>query len=167
MEDQPDLWTFLLLQRLPTISECVQVIVSVLPCYGSVKQQDTVKEFALLLHHLWAKSFTYTYLVTFKTVKKKLMKHLKIYRNKVQRARGNKRQNMIVWSRDNNKLLDLLNKNADPEKFDKFEKDFYFDQKSLTRKIGKMRKMRENYKKKMRKNYKKKCLLFSKMNMLR
>ena len=42
---------------------------------------------------------------------------------------------MIVWSRDNNKLLDLLNKNADPEKFDKFEKDFYFDQKSLTRKI--------------------------------
>ena len=135
MEDQPDLWTFLLLQRLPTISECVQAIVSVSPCYGSAKQQDTVKEFALLLHHLWAKSFTYTYLVTFKTVKKKLIKHLKIYRNKVQKARGNKRQNMIVWSRDNNKLLDLLNKNADPEKFDKFEKDFYFDQKSLTRKI--------------------------------
>ena len=63
------------------------------------------------------------------------MEHLKFYCNKVQKARGNKRQNMIVCSRDNNKLLDLLNKNADPEKFDKFEKDFYFDQKSLTRKI--------------------------------
>ena len=105
----------LLLQRLPTISECVQAIVSVSPCYGSAKQQDTVKQFALLLHHLWAKSFTYTYLVTFKTVKKKLMEHLKIYHNKVQEARGNKRQSMIVWSRDNNKFLDLLNKNADPE----------------------------------------------------
>ena len=63
------------------------------------------------------------------------MTHLKIYCNKVQKAKGNKSQNMIVWSRDNNKLLDLLNKNTDPEKFDKFEKDFYFDQKSLTRKI--------------------------------
>ena len=39
---------------------------------------------------------------------------------------------MIVWSRDNNKLLDLLNKNSDPKKFDQFEKDFCFDQKSLT-----------------------------------
>ena len=55
------------------------------------------------------------------------MKHLKIYCNKVQKARGNKRQNMIFWSRDNSKLLDLLNKIADPEKFYKFEKDFYFD----------------------------------------
>ena len=36
---------------------------------------------------------------------------------------------MIVWCRDNNKLLDLLNDYADPEKFDKFEKDFYVDQK--------------------------------------
>ena len=63
------------------------------------------------------------------------MKHLKIYHNKVQKPRGNRRQNTIVWSRDNNKLLDLLNKNADPEKFDKFEKDFYFDQKSLAIKI--------------------------------
>ena len=110
MEDQPDLWTFLLLQRLPTISECVQAIVSVSPCYGLVKQQNAVKEFALLLHHIWAKSFTCTYLVTFKTVKKKLMENLKIYRNKVQKGRGNKRQNMIVWSRYSNKLLDLLNK---------------------------------------------------------
>ena len=135
MEDQPNLWTFLLLQHLPTISECVQANVSVSLCYGLVKQQDTVKEFTLLLHHLWTKSFTYTYLDTFKTVKKKLMEHLKIYCNKVQKAGGNKHQNMIVWSRDNNKLLDLLNINADPEKFDKFEKNFYFDQKSLTRKI--------------------------------
>ena len=75
MEDQPNLWTFLLLQHLPTISECVHAFVSVSLCYGLVKQQDTVKEFTLLLHHLWTKSFTYTYLVTFKTVKKKLMEN--------------------------------------------------------------------------------------------
>ena len=133
MESDPDLWTYLLLERLPTSSECVQAIVSVSPLFGSKKQKDVVHQFATILH---GKSFTDQYVVILRTVKMKLTSHLKNYSSKVQKAKGSKRKNMKNWFKESNELFDLLNKTANPKYFEQSEKDFYYDQKSLTRKIG-------------------------------
>ena len=56
MASDPDLWIYLLLEHLPTESECVQPIVTVSSSYG--KQKDTVHNFACSLHNMWVKSFT-------------------------------------------------------------------------------------------------------------
>ena len=84
------LWTYLLLEHLPTESECVQAIVNVSPSYGSQKQKDTIHNFACSLHNMWVKSFTEKHVITLKYVKVKLTDQVKIYVTKVQKAKGNK-----------------------------------------------------------------------------
>ena len=89
MASDPDLWTYLLLEHLPTESECVQAIVYVSPLYGSQKQKDTIYNFACSLH-MWVKSFTENHVITLKYVKVKLTDQVKIYATKVQKTKGNK-----------------------------------------------------------------------------
>ena len=111
MASDPDLWTYLLLEHLPTESECVQAIVNVSSLYGSKKQKDTIQNFACSLHNMWVQSFTEKHVITLKYVKVKLTDQVKIYATKVQKAKGNRQLNIKEWMKQSNKLFDLLKKN--------------------------------------------------------
>ena len=65
----------------------------------------------------------------------RLDRHLKEYSSKVQRGKGSKRSNMIIWHRKFNVLFDILGKGVDPGKFDIVERNFYYDQVTLNRKM--------------------------------
>ena len=69
MDSQPDLWTYVLLQHLPTVSECVKAIISIAPSYSTKKQKEAVYMFASSFHELWVKSFTDEYVIPLKHIK--------------------------------------------------------------------------------------------------
>ena len=78
-----------------------------------------------------------------------LTEHLKVYASKVSKAKGNKWQNMKIWLADNRKLMDLLKKTSNPCSFDKDEKNFYFNQLSLARKMALSKDIDEEHKKEL------------------
>ena len=92
--------------------------------------------FASSLHELWVKSFTDEHVITLKYIKLRLTEHLKVYASEVSKAKGNKRQNVKIWLADKHKLMDLLKKTSNPCSFDKDEKNFYFNQQSLAKKMA-------------------------------
>ena len=51
-----------LLQNLPTVSECVQAIISVAPSYSTKKR----RKFTSCLCELWVKSYTDKHVITLK-----------------------------------------------------------------------------------------------------
>ena len=75
-------------------------------------------------------------LTTLKYIKLKLTEHLKVHALTGSKAKGNKQQNMGIWLADNCTLMDLLKETSNPISFDQDEKNFYFNQQSLTRKIA-------------------------------
>ena len=134
--DEPDLWTFVLLHRLPTICECVQAVATVAPSFGGKKQDEAITNFSISLRELWVKSFGEEYIVCRKTVTTRLKKHLKVYASTVQKSHGSKRANLKKWKIQHTGLLDLLRKECNPDDFNKDEKDYYYDQVSLARKMA-------------------------------
>ena len=54
---------------------------------------------------------------------------MKIYSNKVTKVKGSKRLNLINWKNEANVLCIEFRKDVD---FNKFERDFFVDQSSLT-----------------------------------
>ena len=78
-----------------------------------------------------------------------LTEHLKVYASKMSKTKGNKWQNMKIWLADNCKLMDLLKKTFNPCSFDKDEKNFYFDQLSLARKMTLSKDIDEEHKKEL------------------
>ena len=109
MDSQPDLQTYVLLQHLPTVSECVQTIINIAPSYSTKMQMEAVHIFASSLCELWVKSFTDV--ITLKYIKLNLTEHLKVYASKVSKAKGNMEQNITISLADNHKLMDILKKN--------------------------------------------------------
>ena len=70
------------------------------------------------------------------TIKDKLDRYLKEYRNKVQKDHGgSKRTNMIEWKNKQGVLFNILGKDVNVDTFDKNENRFYHDQKNLALKI--------------------------------
>ena len=137
MDSQPDLWTYVLLQHLPTVSERFQAIISIAPSYSTKKQKEAVHMFASSLRELLVKSFTDEDVITLKYIKLKLTEHLKVYVLKVSKAKGNKQQKVKIWLAGNfSKLMFLLKKSSNPCPFDQDEKNFYFGQQSLDRKMA-------------------------------
>ena len=128
-----EVWKFVLCGYLPTVSECVQAILSVSPTLGSSKQNDASNEFCGLLIEQWEKAFGPQYVQCRKTVKKKFDKHLKDYVNQVSMKRGNRNVNMRRWMKENHKLLGIL-KDVDVKTFEEPEQLYYDDQRKLRRK---------------------------------
>ena len=54
---------------------------------------------------------------------------------------------MKIWLANNHKLLDLLKKTSKPSSFDQDEKNFYFNQQSLARKMTLSNDIDEEHKK--------------------
>ena len=137
---------FVFMDTLPTISECVSCITSYAVSYGTKKQKDTVGIFAKQIEELWHKAFSKEHVVLRYAIKQRLDTHLKSYHNEVRKnSRVSKRKAYREWQGKNNKLFDLLKPTSNPENFDEDEKKFYFDQKTVSRKMALSDQVDEDY----------------------
>ena len=137
---------FVFMDRLPTVSECVNCIISYAPTYQSKKQKETVALFAQQIEELWHKAFSKEHVILRFAIKCRLDSHLKEYKVQVQKnSKISKRNAYKLWQSKNNKLFDLLKPTSNPENFDEDEKQFYFDQKALSRKMALSDQVDEEY----------------------
>ena len=123
------------MDTLPTVSECVSCITSYAPSYQTKKQKETVALFAQQIEELWHKAFSKEHVILRYAIKHRLDIHLKEWRAEVQKNnKSSKRKAYKAWQSKNNKLFDLLKPTSNPENFDEDEKQFYLDQKAVSRK---------------------------------
>ena len=72
--------------------------------------------------------------------------HLKEWRAEVRKnTKSSKRKVYKAWQSKNNKLFDLLKPTSNPENFDEDEKQFYLDQKAVSRKMALSGQIDEDY----------------------
>jgi hypothetical protein len=130
-----DDWLYTMLDKLPTMAECVQCINQHAPTYGSSKQKDHIHQFSLRLIDLWKRAFCRdTNFLTVRGIKDKLDREMKRYSTKVSKAKGSRRSNMTAWKTETNNLFNIFAKGVDPQTFQSSERVFFEDQASLSRK---------------------------------
>lgn len=133
--------------RLPTTYESVMAVISVAPTHGTRKQQDTIHDFSVWLHELWTKSFSKDNVLVLKTVKTRLVKHLKDYASSVQKRKGSKRMKIDNWKKSYNPMVmfDLKREDKNADEFPERERNFYYDQLSLSRRWALSREVDTDY----------------------
>ncbi|KAK6179055.1 hypothetical protein SNE40_011501 [Patella caerulea] len=137
---------FVFMDTLPTVSECISCIISYAPTYGSRQQQEAAWAFSYQIEELWHKSFSKENVIVFSSIKRKLDVYLKDYRSQVQKVHRTKKRNSLKnWKEKHSFLFDLLKPNSNPDSFDSDEKSFYYDQKTVTRKMALSDQVDENY----------------------
>ena len=104
-----------------------------------------MKRFSDQLEELWIKAFSKEHVKNISAIYKQLDKYMLTYRNEVQKKKGNQRQNFKQWKLKHSYLFDLIKPTLNPDTFDDDEKQFYYDQKTGTRRMGIGKEVDEDY----------------------
>ena len=73
------MWAYVLLQHLPTVSECVQGIIMCSNILPTKKQMEVVHMLASSLREMCVKLFADKHVITLKYKKLKVTEYLKVY----------------------------------------------------------------------------------------
>lgn len=100
-------------------------------------RQEAVGAYATALIGIWTKAFGEENVASRKTVKNKIVSHIKTYHNAVYSSKNkgekSKRESIREWRKENESLFDILKFGIDAFKFDDYERQFYERQKAQSR----------------------------------
>ena len=92
-------------------------------------RQEAVGAYATALIGIWTKAFGEENVASRKTVKNKIVSHIKTYHNAVYSSKNkgekSKRESIREWRKENESLFDILKFGIDASKFDDYEMQFY------------------------------------------
>ena len=134
---------FILGDKLPLVSETVIAIVTYAPggppdgVRQTALRQEAVGAYATALIGIWTKAFGEENVASRKTVKNKIVSHIKTYHNAVygskNKGKKSKRERIRECHKENESLFDILKFGIDASKFDDYERQFYERQKAQSR----------------------------------
>ena len=134
---------FVLGDKLPWVCDMVNMILKRAPGGkpDGPKQTNIRKEcvtnYAKAFWEMWVHAFGLEYVLSARSIKKKLISHLVIQHNYINGSKYksySKRARKIKWRDDNNSLIVILKPDVDPCSFDDVERKFFAAQKLPDRK---------------------------------